>query len=333
MLTESNTITMKGFDDNFTDFPDYIIGITKQIWEDRDVTSLKRYYSDDVLLRLTSGIYRGNAGATIKVLSTLVEYPDRQILPQDVIWSGTPEIGMLSSHRSITTATHSGDGPFGPATNKRIRFRAFADCWAKDNMIRDEWIVRDNGGIARQMGMTPEAMSLRMIELEGGPENAARPFTPQMDEVGPYTGRGNDNEWGQRYAEILTRIMNTDLAVIEQEYDRGCTLEHPGNISADGRQAADRFWIQLRAAFPTAVFSIHHIIGREDPMMPPRAALRWSLEGNHEGWDAFGRPTGAPVFVMGISHAEFGPWGLRREWVNYDEVAIWKQIHLHGYQV
>ena len=32
---------------------------------------------------------------------------------------------------------------------------------------------------------------------------------------------------------------------------------------------------------------------------------------------------------MGISHAEFGPRGLRREWTLYDEVAIWKQIVLH----
>ena len=44
---------------------------------------------------------------------------------------------------------------------------------------------------------------------------------------------------------------------------------------------------------------------------------------------AFGPPTRAPVHVLGISHAEFGPYGLRREWVLYDETAIWKQIALH----
>ena len=31
---------------------------------------------------------------------------------------------------------------------------------------------------------------------------------------------------------------------------------------------------------------------------------------------------------MGLSHAEFGPWGLRREWTLIDETAIWKQILL-----
>ena len=31
---------------------------------------------------------------------------------------------------------------------------------------------------------------------------------------------------------------------------------------------------------------------------------------------------------MGLSHAEYGPWGLRREFVIFDETAVWKQILL-----
>jgi len=86
------------------------------------------------------------------------------------------------------------------------------------------------------------------------------------------------------------------------------------------------FWTKLRAAFPSATFSIDHQIGREDPLMPPRAAIRWSLTGKHDGWGAFGKPTGAEVHVMGASHVEFGPWGIRREYTLYDETSIWKQI-------
>ena len=85
----------------------------------------------------------------------------------------------------------------------------------------------------------------------------------------------------------------------------------------------------LRASFPSATFEIHHVIGREDDKMPPRAALRWSLTGKHDGWGSFGAPTGAEVHIMGASHAEFGPWGLRREFALFDETAIWKQIALH----
>ena len=63
-------------------------------------------------------------------------------------------------------------------------------------------------------------------------------------------------------------------------------------------------------------------------MPPQRAAFRWSLHGKHDGWGSFGAPSGAEVYVMGISHAEFGPWGLRRDYTLIDETAIWKQILL-----
>ncbi len=321
---------MQGFDPEWQDFPHYIIGITKRIWEDRDIPSLKRYYADDMVLRLAAGIYEGNAGAKQKVITTLQEIPDRQLLAQDVIWCGTPEDGMLSSHRSITTGTHLGLGPMGAPTGKPIKVRAVADCWCKDNMIRDEWVVRDGGAYARQIGLTPEDAARAMIEAEGGPVTASRPFTPAMDIPGPYKGTGDGSELGQRYADITTRIMDGDLAVISQNHDRAVSLALPGGQHEDGRAAADRFWINLRAALPLAAFTINHAMGRpDDDGMPPRAALRWSLTGKHDGWGMFGRPTGAEVHIMGMSHAEFGRWGLRREWVTFDEVSIWKQILLH----
>jgi hypothetical protein len=67
--------------------------------------------------------------------------------------------------------------------------------------------------------------------------------------------------------------------------------------------------------------------------MPPRSAIRWSLHGKHDGWGAFGVPTGADLYVMGISHAEWGELiggdiRLRREWTLFDETAIWKQLIL-----
>ena len=132
----------------------------------------------------------------------------------------------------------------------------------------------------------------------------------------------------RRYGDLLTRIMGADMAAIGSDYDRACQLEHPGGVTGHGRDSADRFWMGLRAAFPNATFTIDHQIGRDDPLMPPRAALRWSLHGTHSGWGVFGRPTGAEVYLLGMSHAEFGPWGLRREWVVFDETAVWKQILL-----
>ncbi len=320
---------MQGFDPKFRDFPEYIIGITKEIWEDRGIATLHRYYAPDIIVRSPASVVVGNDRVIAATMATLAEFPDRTLLGEDVIWSGTPEAGMLSSHRLLSTATHTGDGAYGAATGRKLTYRIMADCHAIANQINDEWLIRDQGAIARQMGWEPIAFARDQIAREGGPEACVKPLTPANDVPGPYTGAGNANEWGQRHADILTRIMSADFTVIPQAYDRAAQLEYPGGVTAHSHAPADQFWMGLRAAFPDAAFTIHHQIGREDAMMPPRSAIRWSLHGTHSGWGAFGAPSGAQVYVLGISHAEQGPWGLRREYTLFDETAVWKQILLH----
>ena len=317
---------MKGFADKFKDFPDYIIGITQEIWEHRGLSKLHHYYSDDIPVRSPGSIVFGNANVIAATMATLAEFPDRRLLGEDVIWSGTPEDGMLSSHRILSTATHLGDGIYGKASGQKLRYRIIADCHAINNQINDEWLIRDQGAIVRQMGWDPKQYALDLIEREGGIGNCTKPFHPSIDKPGPYTGHGNKNEWGEKYVDVLNRIMGADLGVISSTYDRAVSGFYPGGQELVSTDGVDEFWISLRSAFPNADFKIEHQIGREDPMMPPRAAVRWSLTGKHDGWGAFGEPTGAEVHVMGASHAEFGPWGIRREYTLFDETAIWKQI-------
>ena len=316
---------MRGFDGRWRDFPDYILGITAEIWEGRGVgPGIAAHYAEDVIVRTPGGIVTGVPASIHATLATLAEFPDRQLLGEDVIWCGTPERGMLSSHRIVSTATHSG-GAFGPATGARLLYRTIADCWAEGGRIADEWLVRDNGAILRQLGVEPRDWAAREVEAGRG-----RAFTPAGDVPGPYGGAGEPGEWGARYADLLERVMRAELSVVPAAWDRACHLCLPGGAVGHGWAAADRFWLGLRAAFPSAAFAVHHVVGREDPGLAPRAAVRWSLTGRHDGWGAFGAPTGAEVHVMAISHAEFGPWGLEREWVIYDETAVWTQILMGG---
>jgi hypothetical protein len=321
-------MSLDGFDPRWTDFPDYIIGITKEIWEDRGISRLHDYYSRDILVRAPAGIVVGNENVIGATMMTLAEFPDRALLGEDVIWSDDGTGRYLSSHRLFSTATHSNDGVYGKAMGTRLQYRIMADCAAKGNVIDDEWIIRDQGAIVRQLGIDPKTYAADEIARQGGADTASRPFTPAVDKQGPYTGRGNEHAIGARYADLLQRIMGAEMSVIPTHYDRACHLELPGGVTRHGYAAADEFWMNLRSAFPSATFEVHHVIGRDDPEMPPRAALRWSLTGKHEGFGAFGPPSHADVHVMGISHAEFGPWGLRREYVAIDETAIWKQILL-----
>ncbi|MEM7489049.1 MAG: ester cyclase [Pseudomonadota bacterium] len=316
--------------DRWKDLPDYIIGITKEIWEDRGISTLHDYYAPDIVVRSPGSVVIGNQDVIGATMATLAEFPDRTLLGEDVIWSGDAETGMLSSHRLLSRAIHSGDGVYGPASGKALKYRILADCHVTGTQIDDEWLVRDQGAIVRQLGWTPEAFAADLIAREGGPGACVAPLTPETDRPGPYLGRGNDDPWGVKLADTLSRIMEGDLRCIRDVYDRACHLEYPGGVWGHSHGDADRFWMALRSAFPTAEFRLDHVIGREDPIMAPRAAVRWSLWGRHTGWGRFGTPTGAMVYILGITHAEFGPWGLRREYTLFDETAVWKQILLNA---
>lgn len=315
---------MNGFDPHFTDLPDYILKCTAQIWEGHDIAALDWHYSDNLIVRTPAGISRGNGAGKANTMATLSEFPDRQLLGEDVIWCGDDQAGFLSSHRIVSNATHRG-GAFGPATGRKVRFRTIADTFCRDNRVWDEWLIRDNAAIAMQLGQTAKSAAQAMIDSG----DFTSPLTPDSDLIGPYSGSGNDNEWGELHAGILRRIMAAELAVIDREYDRACSLALPGGIEAYGISVAQDFWMGLRSALPSAAFRIEHQIGRVDPMLSPRSAIRWSLTGRHDGWGRYGAPTGAEVHVMGVSHAEFGPRGLRRETTLIDDIAIWKQILLN----
>ncbi len=325
-----------GFEPRWRDAPDYILGITRDIWEDRRIDALEAYYGHDLIVRSPASVVRGNGGIIAATLATLAEFPDRQLLGEDVIWAPTPpeaadgRPGFLSSHRLTSLATHSGAGVYGAPTGRRLRYRILADCWCAENRVEDEWLVRDQAAILRQLGQDPRDWTARLIEAEGGAGACVPPLTPETDVDGPYAGRGRADAPAGDLGGLLTRAMEGDFSALAAGYDRACQLAYPGGRDEIGTAPAIAFWLALRSAFPAAAFRIDHRIGMQEPGRPPRAALRWSLYGRHDGWGAFGAPTGAYVYVMGITHAEFGPRGLMREWTLYDETAIWKQILMAG---
>ena len=331
---------MKGFDPKWRDVPHFIIGITREIWEDRKIGSLRDLYSPELIVRSPASVVVNNSNVIAATMATLAEFPDRELPGEDVIWcedsARTTETSgaFVSSHRLICWATHTRPGVYGAPTGKRVTYRIIADCAIREDAVYDEWLVRDQAAIVKQLGFDVVDWTRGLIEREGGPENCVKPMTPEIDLPGPYDGRGNDSEWGARGADILSRIMAADMNAIAANYDRAANLHYPGGIDTFGRSEADQFWMGLRAAFPNAEFKIDHVIGREDPMMPPRAALRWSLWGVHDGWGRYGRPSGACVYVMGMTHFEFGPFGddgrpcIRNEFTLVDDTAIWKQILL-----
>lgn len=80
---------LPGFDERWKDIPDFILGITKDIWEDRGIHTLHRYYGPELVVRSPASVIKGNTGIIAATEATLAEFPDRQLLGEDVMWCAT----------------------------------------------------------------------------------------------------------------------------------------------------------------------------------------------------------------------------------------------------
>ncbi|WP_172331309.1 ester cyclase [Mangrovicoccus sp. HB161399] len=310
-------------EDLLEDVPDLVRAATEEIWDRRGRSGAVRdFYCDGVIRKSPAGLAIGGIPAQREVMATASEFPDREILTEDVICRSLGGQGILASQRMVSRATHSGSGMFGAASGRSLAWRSMADRRVVEGRIAEEWVVTDTGGILRQLGQTPRGW-IEAILQEGPLE---LPLDPETDPPDPAQQPDPKDASGARLADVIDRLMGADFAAVEQCYDPGCALSYPGGVSGHGPQDADRFWLPLRAAFPDAVLTVHHVAGRADPEMPPRAAMRWSLWGRHSGWGSFGAPSQAMVYILGITHAEFGPQGIRREWTLFDETSIWAQI-------
>ena len=320
---------MKGFDKQFKNLPDYILKITYQIWEDKDVESIRKYYADGIPVRSPDGVIYGPDLVVKATYATLNEFPDRQLLGEDIIWIGNEDVGYLSSHRILSKATHSSDGVYGMATGKKLKYRVIADCACKNNMVFDEWLVRDQGAIVRQLGIDPKKHAFNLIKFQGGKEKCSIPFNNNTSHTIKYTQIPlSKNNAGIIYANILEEIFNSNFDIINKSYDRSINQEQPGGFKALGVDEVKHFWSKLRNTFPDSIFKIEHISYLEEKNEYKKASVRWSLEGAHSGPGFFSEPSQAKVHIMGISQAEFGPRGIKNEWVLFDETIIWKQILL-----
>lgn len=322
---------LRGFEQRFHDLPDYILRITEEIWEGRDVDAIRTYYHPDCLVH--TGMGSGVAGVEAVVSGTLAkmhQFPDREIFPEDVIWSGDDRAGLLSSHRSMMVQTHLGGGHLGPATGRRLRFRAIADCACLDNRIYEEWLIIDQAAAAIQAGVSPAALgeALAAADLAAGEPLPALGFTGTPP--GPDTRLIQDDVAATALREAYEAIwQRQDMSGLDRLYARGVNLHLPGGEDGFGRRDLAAFLTSYLSSFPGAEFAIEHSMALREPGRPLRVSTRWTLTGEHAGHGRFGEPTGAPVMLLGVTHAEVVEGLVVREWIVVDEVAVWRRIGRH----
>lgn len=319
---------MIGFSPEFRDPEHYIIDITERIWDAGGVGLIEEWYSADCPVHTPYGTVTGVSSVINATLARLQEFPEGGSLHEDVIIGLKPE-GFYSSHRPRSMRTHLGNGQYGVATGTRVNSLGIADCLCVDNQIVDEWLVRDQAGIAKQMGLDVYDLAKNRAEnaLPGALERDAL-LESWKDPNG--MSLIGDADIGKRIVEGLTGIWEDNrIDIIHDLYDRSAVIEAPVFSLYRGTSQIMRYFSTLMSAFQKRTYQVHHVIVRQEANEPITIAFRWSIGAEHSGPGEFGIPTGCPVAILGITHVEMRRGKIIREWTAFDSCSIQAQIEYH----
>lgn len=326
--------SMAGFDPKFNDIVDYIIRITHEIWEEKAIGKLYDYYANTIKIHTSGGTIYGRDTVLAGTIATLAAYPDRRLYGDEVIWGGDDTQGFYSSHRLMHTGTNRGWSLYGAPTHKKVEYYAIADCFVKQNMIVEEWLVRDELTLVHQLGLDPiktaqemarkEAEKAPHLQVEGDIERGIGQYPPatmpepKSDKFDPeYFIKSSIHEiWNWR---LLNKVRDYFAETVQ--------LEAASMRRHNGHNAYQTYVLSLLSPFPDLAITVEHFCYVGDEQVGYRTATRWRMTGTHTGYGIYGEPTGKQIHILGISHHLIKDGKIQNEWTIFDEFALLKQLY------
>ena len=321
---------LAGFDEEFVDFPDYIIRITDRIWHQRKVEMCLDYYEDDCVIHTLGGDIVGAQTVVDNTYATLKAFPDRRLEADNVIWSQDGEGVFYSSHLITSLMTNEGDTEFGPATGKRVQVLTVADCLCRNNRIYEEWLVRDNAGLALQLGYDPSEIAQR--QARSGPSlinvhsSAHAELMAGEAECADFPAQAEKEP--EAFAKaVFARLWNgRELDLAATIYDFRVDARYPNGQRLYGPAAVVELLQGLFASFPDARVRVEHVAHVPYLEGARDIAVRWSLAATHLAAGSYGEPSGAPVFIIGVTQWRVVNGQIHDEWTIWDDIAVHRQI-------
>jgi len=326
--------SMDGFDPKFADFVDYIISITHEIWEEKAVGKLYDYYANTIQIHTSGGTIYGREAVMAATLATLAAYPDRRLYGDEVIWGGDDVQGFYSSHRLMHVGTNRGWSNYGPPTNNKVQYYAIADCFCKQNMVVEEWLVRDELTLIHHLGLDPIATAKEMarkeadkglqVEVESDVERGIGQLPP------PIIPESDNKQFNPEYFVkcLIHDVWNRRMInMVRDYYADSVYVEAASQRHLKGQNAYQGYVLSLLSPFPDLAITPEHFTYVGDEATGYRTATRWRMRGTHTGFGIYGEPTGKQINLIGISHHLIKDGKVHNEWTLFDEFVLLKQIH------
>lgn len=323
-----------GFDPEYSDIVDYILRCTHRIWEQKDVGLIATHYAPDIRVHLMTGPVDGMDGVIAGTARTLSAFPDRTLTGEAVIWSDEGGGAYLSSHRITSRATNLGPSDLGPANGRRISFTTIADCLCRENLIVEEWLVRDWSAMAIQLGRHPRAVAREHAAADKAAGirapwriEAMRSILEEPLGMFP-TKPVPDAERDPRGFAVsaMDRIVNhRRFGAVRDIYSPAARWAGPGGRRLFGWGEITGWFTALIGSFGDARLVVDHVASVEAPEGRD-IAVRWRLAGTHDGAGLYGAPSREPVYILAVTHWRVAKGVIIDEVTVFDEVALFRQI-------
>lgn len=311
---------------------DYILGITFEIWEQRGVDLIDQYYSPDIAVYALDGITRGSAGMIAGTHAMLEAFPDRLLIADDVIWSGTREEGFYSSHRIVSPMTNKGATAYGPATNKRVQILTIADTFVEEGVITREWLIRDNHALVTQLGFDTQQCARLVAERRNDESN--RWMASEIDRLRDAgvpdalpdlpAAKNNPQEFaGQVLANCWTR---GDAGRHAEAYAPYVVQRRSPIEWYSGHADVAEHFAELRRGISVDGLSVDHIAVQPADSNGIHMAVRWTAAGTHSGEFLGLGASGKPVFILASTHWRIESGRIALEWTVFDGLGVLSQL-------
>lgn len=325
--------SMKGFNSEYNNIVDYIVKITRQIWKEKDIGLIYDTYSTGISVHKGLINSHGINEVISGTLQTLQAFPDRKGLGWSVLWSGNDEDGFFTSHRGKSYATNAGDSAYGKATGKKVIFRTSADCLIKDNKIYEEWLVMDTYHLVQQLGIDPVEVAKKFAKSSvnlappiqfGLPETAEMGLPPKLLDIDL-----KNWEVGNFMLYMFNRIWDRrSINFVRECYEENAVVHYVCNKDVVGFNEIQGMYISLFASVPNAKLILERITcNKRDNDFNWDVAVRWRLQGVHEGFGYFGAPSGKIIEIFGINHYKIRNKKIVEEHFLFDGIEVLRQIH------
>lgn len=326
------TATRKGAYGADDDIVDYILGITFEIWEQRGVELIDQYYGRDVVVYTLEGVTEGVTVIVDGTRAMLESFPDRLLLADDVIWSGSRAEGWYSSHRILSPMTNRGDTAFGPATERRVKIMNIADCFVEEGVVTREWLMRDNSALLAQLGFDLHAAA--RVAAGRRDDRSRQWIAAEVDRlvragvVAAPAAPANPGVSAQAFAtQLIDSLWGPGGPGAAAQYYAPYAVLHRSPVSLfSGRDAVLRHYADLRSGIRVAGVSVDHVAVQARGARQVDLAVRWTLAGEHVG-PYLGLPaTGKPLFILAASHYRIIDGRVAVEWTVFDGLGVLSQL-------